>query len=119
MANHMCELLFFLMARILLKVTKAYCHRQLSGTDEVPTDLGVLRQRLNIPAAIGVYMQLLDHLDLPVHQLHLHPSQLILAVLDVFEENPLLVMPYIWSCKKDIDSYISAHIRNICDFAQF
>ena len=119
MANRVCGLLFCLTAKILLKVSKAYYHRQLPRTDEIATDLGVLRQRLNIPAAIGVYLQLLDHLNLPVRQLPLHPSQFILSVLDVFEETPLLILPYVWHCERDIESYIDAHLTNICDFAQF
>ena len=124
--NRMVKLLHLVVANILLSVACECYHRQ-RGLYAVPsaesrvraTDLGLLRERLNIPAAIGVYLQLLQHLKLPASQLHVYPSELIEGVLDAFVENPLLIMPYIWSCEKDVGTYINERIRNVCDFAHF
>ena len=76
------------------------------------------RLHLNIPAVVGVYLDVVCHLGLNANLLHTMTFHLIPGILDEFEDL-LLVIPYCSVCDRGISVYINQRSHNLKNFGDF
>ena len=81
--------------------------------------LSAARRHLNQPAILGVYMDLLRHLNLCPRILQIEPMVLMDAILDEFEEDPLLVIPYNYGCEQRVTTFLLNTTGNLEHFCRF
>ena len=88
--------------------------------DEVVSGhLPAARLYLNIPAVVGVYLNVVHHLGLNANLLHMTPFHPIRGILDEFEEDPFLVIRYCYGCDIDVSVYINQRSHNLKNFGNF
>ena len=91
----------------------------MDDDEVVSSHLPAARLHMNIPAVVGVYLDVVRHMGLNANLLHMTPFHLIHGILDAFEEDPFLVIPYCYGCDRDVGVYINQRSPNLKNFGDF
>ena len=92
---------------------------RMDDDDVLTHHIARARQHLNTPAVLGVYLDLLRHLNLAPQRLEFSPLHLMEGILDEFEEDPLIVIPYSYGSPRDVAQFMVMRIANIRHFCNF
>ncbi len=84
---------------------------RMNDADVVEDHLPAARRHLNIPAVIGLYLDLLCHLKLCPRSLQ--PTSLLEQVLDHFESEPLDAIQYSYESERQVQLFINSRISNL------
>ncbi len=85
---------------------------RMNDADVVAEHLPAARRHLNIPAVIGLYLDLLCHQKLCPRNL-VQPTTLLEQVLDHFEADPLDAIQYSYGCEREVCLFINSRISNL------